>query len=189
MRYEKNDRTFSLDTIPIVNNRFSIKGKVNGTLSIIIIGNNRTNSIDDPNVTTIFVEPGINEVILRENKFKEVIVKNSLTQLENIKFKETERNINTDVRNLNLERTLLKNDSTLLNKNEKINNVNKQIRSKLNILRKKKLNYTFNHRSSFLSPYLLTMCFNDLTADSLLFYYDRLSLNVKNSHYGTKKLS
>lgn len=187
--YENEDYTFLFDTIPIVNNYFSIRGKVNGSLLITIVGNNNTNSIDDPNVTSFFVEAGLNEVILKENEFKKIIVKNSTTHLEHYELNKTLKLTNDNLRNLVLERTELESDSSCVNRNLQIEKINETIRFNLKIIRKKKLDYILNHKSSFLSPYLITYYRNTLTLDSLEFYYNGLSANVKNSHYGKNVLN
>jgi thiol-disulfide isomerase/thioredoxin len=78
--YMNSSGKYVRDTSLLNSGKFSFKGNINQPTVAGIIGNITSNLMDDPNRTTIFLEPSNLQIVLKENSFKKIKMSGSKTQ-------------------------------------------------------------------------------------------------------------
>jgi thiol-disulfide isomerase/thioredoxin len=181
--YKDINKGYVYDSIEIVNGQFELRGFINGTEQINIMGNTKSRKVDDPNFISFFIESNNISISLVENKFKEAKITGSFTQKEN-------ENLSLIVEPIYSELSIMKsqirelegeNDSTTKDQLKKLNSV---YYKKLKKIERERLKFTTNHSNSFLSPYYLRMYASNISLDSLETFYSNLNSRIKNSSYG-----
>lgn len=157
------------DTLKIENGNFQTTGKLSSVQRVSIIGNTEFKSMEDPNLGHFFIEPGITEIKLKEDDFKNIIVNGSNTQKE---YKLVENKTKP---------LLLKLDSISKNRSE---NSRDLLISGHEKIQKIELCYAIENPKSSLSPYFLNYYIRNISLDSVNVIFNSFSLENKNSIYG-----
>jgi peroxiredoxin len=79
------------DSTGVKEGRFTFSGVINGPTLAHLAGAVTSRLMDDPNITAIYLEPGIMEIELTVNDFQSAMVKGSRTQSDYQKLNEQER--------------------------------------------------------------------------------------------------
>ena len=167
--YYNANGNFVQDTLKIKNGKFQYAGKLDGVQRVRIIGDMKSNSMEDPNLGYFFLEPGNTEIILKENNFKNIIVKESKSQ-EEYRLVENETNP-----------IHLKLDSISKNRTE---NSAELLRAGQEKIQKIELCYAIENPKSSLSPYFLDNYKRSIPLDSVKTIFNSFSIENRNSSYG-----
>jgi peroxiredoxin len=168
------------DSCSLNNGSFQFKGIIKGTTRATFYGNRRSRSVDDPNWTEIFLEPGEMKATVKVNEFKKAEITGSKSQNDFEIF-------NNKIDSLNAK---WKNTFDALDNAKSVNDTSKvqkiydeQLPQYQNQSSRVTLNFIKEFPNSDISGYLL---FNEinLSLDSLKFYYSLLSPSVQQSFYG-----
>lgn len=190
LSYLDINENMMIDTLPVLEGHFRVKGLISGATLMSIIGIKETEGNEDANYINFFIEPGNSYITLEEDKFSDAVIIGSVTQIEFENLQELVKPLYTEITQLSLKRkklvASLKNnpvDSMILN--AAIKRLTLEWENKLGIIKNKRLEFTATHPNSYLSAFWINnFYFADLPLDSAKFYYDRLSPKVKNSLYG-----
>ncbi|WP_047419847.1 TlpA disulfide reductase family protein [Cellulophaga sp. Hel_I_12] len=171
------------DTLQIVDNKFTAKGKINGAIQVSLSGNTLSTYTDDPNYTTFFLEPNIQTtLIVEENNFKQAKITGSKTQKEEEELRKKTAALYAEIEPILAER------DELVSKGDMHSNRFKQLvieqEQKLEKIRKIRLNFITKNPSSFLSPFYLKWYFQSISLDSVNKLYNSFDENIKNGYYG-----
>ena len=82
LRYFGEDGKYKSDTQFVKNGHFFFKGEIAYPVRASLTGNVKSRSVDDPNFTEFFIEPGYMNLKVTENKFKKFSLSGSSTQIE-----------------------------------------------------------------------------------------------------------
>ncbi|TKC04484.1 AhpC/TSA family protein [Pedobacter frigoris] len=82
LRYNIPSGGFVLDSTKIVNGNFQFKGKISEPVVAALYGKMTSRSMDDPNYTSVFLEPAAMSIDVTAGDFKNAIVKGSRSQTE-----------------------------------------------------------------------------------------------------------
>lgn len=180
------------DTFKLKNGSFYFQGNVNEPSLAYLEGKTQSRSIEDPNVTTLFIEPSLMSVLLKVDSFKYAKIEGSLTQNEFDSLEKSKNIIYNEMNTLKedysyITDSLRKDANNSVLKEEGISVFN-SLTSYKNILQKINHKFIESHPYSFLSPYLLKFSFSALGLDSLEVLFNSFSSNVQNSVHGKKVL-
>lgn len=180
------------DSTQVNQGKFEFKGVINGPTTAFIIGKTTTRLFNDPNRTTIYLEPGRMEIELTVDHFQSAIVKGSRTQNDYHKL-----NMIDDA--LDAERKMVTKAIDSLNKSIALQGNLKYLQAQVDNLNTKRLAYpkliTENRRkfvrengASAVTAYLMAGMIYDETIplDSAEMIYSKFPEAVKNSALGIK---
>ncbi|MDB5209291.1 MAG: alkyl hydroperoxide reductase/Thiol specific antioxidant/Mal allergen [Sediminibacterium sp.] len=168
------------DSVQIVSGRFRFEGSVKEPTMAYLSGKTKTRSVDDPNFTTVFLEPAMLTASIDDGKFKQAIITGSKTHTEY---------------------TLLQSPLNKLRNRWKpvmdtLSAVNKRSNAQYQELKEwvlvpyyaelREIEYAFydTHRESYVTAYQLRFRARELTTDSLKLFYNRFPDKVKESING-----
>ncbi|WBL23833.1 TlpA disulfide reductase family protein [Zunongwangia sp. HRR-M8] len=157
------------DTLQVKNNKFQTSGKIKGIQRISVVGNMKTNRMEDPNLGHFFMEPGNIKVNLKENQFKDLIVIGSNSQNEFEKVQSKTKSIRLEL------------DSIAKNRSQNSTNL---LTSGNYKIQKIELNYAIKNPESSISPYFLHHYQRRIPLDSVKTIFNSFSDQNKNSIYG-----
>lgn len=180
LSYPDKEGKYIRDSAAIKNGTFQFKGFINEPTMAYFNGRMKSRSVDDPNYTTIYLEPTVMKIIVSENAFKEAKVSGSKTQRENEelqakmnkvrdRWKEVLDTLSAVNKRSNFEFQELKN-WVLRPYEAEIQEINRA--------------FLRDHPTSYVSPFVLRSLAGALTTDSLTMYYDRFPDGLKNTVYG-----
>ena len=165
------------DSSALKNSEFLFIGEINEPTMAWLAGNTTSRSIDDPNATTIFLEPGFMTIVLKPGNFKNAKVSGSNAQEEYKKLNDLKESIS-----LKWKKQL---DSL---RTEKDDEKNAAIRERLSPyfdeMRQADYDFFDKHPQSYVTTYLLRYYVSDLSLDSLQKYFDRLGTNLQKTNSG-----
>ena len=82
LQYAGTDGKSKKDSSAIQNGKFAFKGQIGGPQLAYLSGNNTVRSMDDPNNTTLYIEPANMKIVLKYNAFKEAKLTGSVSHSE-----------------------------------------------------------------------------------------------------------
>ena len=178
----------------IVNGHFSLKGSVNGATNMWLASESASGSSDDPNWVEVLIEPGIIEVVLKENEYKLIEIKGSSIWEKYLSLEKSKLPILKQLQPLNDYLKLL-NDSirsaSKLNDSSKVAQlfenrkpVFDQMAPYKHELNQIETRYVAQHPNDYLSAFLLEKQYAvyGLDKDSAKFYCNNFSLNIQKSY-------
>jgi thiol-disulfide isomerase/thioredoxin len=190
LQYQDQNGKWVDDTCYLKNNTFAFSGTINRAYNAELIGHTKSKSSDDPNFTTIFLEPGEIKVAMIENDFKNSKITGSHTQ-EEVEMIERRKKPDTKIENeLNIElgkiyKAIQNGDTSTAIKNKRDILVGKTVKYKE---LDKQIDYAFmsSHPGSYLSPYLMDYYFETrkLPLDSAGEFFAKFDTSVQGSFYG-----
>jgi len=175
------------DTIKIVDGKFEIKGFINGTSQMQIVGNAETNNVEDPNRIHFFLNSIKMTVDLVENDFQNTTIKGSDTQKEFEKLSMLSKPFDDEIELINKESNELskkpdwESNDELLKKMEFYDSEWERIQEKRKDI---KWNFVKSNPNSYLSAYYLLFYDKDIEYKELKEAYSNFNEQVKNSTYG-----
>jgi len=191
LQYFSKDKKVVKDTAWLKDGKFVYSGFISDPQPAVIVGNVKSMWVNEPNLTTIFIEPADMKLSLVENDFKHAVLTGSRSQAE----MDTLQNINAAQVNRSLD-ALEKEYDKYLDLRYK-GDTSHTIQNKLDEIRnkilpyeeeKKLIIYAFvsNHPNSYISPYLLMYYIGrkKLPVDSAMQFYQAFTPQVKYSFYG-----
>ena len=186
LRYHGQSK-FIMDTVSIANGTFVFKGNIIGPTIADINGGNA------PNRTVFYLEPGVMNIVLTKDKFKEFQMTGSKTTEEQKELSHQKEQINKLIEILFAEKNSLRDSINKTKVEVELGQLNKtfeekssqmsQLFDKLNII---DANFIRSHPKSFVSiDLLLTFDKNEVISnDSLKSIYNKMDLTIQNSRYG-----
>ncbi len=180
--YFNNKRQYISDSCQLKDGKFEIIGNINEPTYAFFYGKINSRSVDDPNFTTIFIEPANMQALFIFNNFKHPKITNSKTQFEYGLYKKL-----TDGLDKKWQSTL---DSLHVAKNkndtkeiEYLNNRLKGYGNKENAI---DFYFIKHFPNSYVSIYLLNYQAQKISLDSLRMFYRSLAVKVKLSKDGIR---
>lgn len=180
LSYPDKEGKYVRDSAAVKNGAFQFKGFINGPTMASFNGRTKTRSVDDPNYTTIYLEPTVMNVTVRENAFKDVKVSGSKTQHENEEL-QTKINKVRDRWKVVFDTLSAVNKRSNFEFQELKNWVLRPYEAEIQEINRA---FLMNHPTSYVSPLVLRSLAGELTTDSLTLYYNRFPEGVKNTVYG-----
>ena len=171
------DGTYVRDSAKITNGQFSFDGKIKEPVQAGLSGAVKSRSMDDPNFTSIFLEPGAMQVSLQKDHFKEAVISGSASQSQYAALLHAKEKIAARYqKQLDSLRT------------EKDKEKNAAIRERLAPyfaeLDREDVKFIAAHPTSHITAWLLRFHMSDTSLDSLEEYYRRLGAVVQHSSFG-----
>lgn len=178
--YFANKKIYINDSCYLKNGEFEFAGFINGATRGTFYGKRKSRSVDDPNWTEIFIEPGNMEAIFKVDEFKKAQLTGSKSQNEFTVYNKRIDSIDKKWKNVfdELNNAKIKNDSIKI---EKI--YSEQLPLYRDESNRTTLNFVKEFPNSDISAYLLFNQIN-LSLDSQKFYYSLLTASVQQSFYG-----
>jgi thiol-disulfide isomerase/thioredoxin len=190
LKYFDNVGNSITDTCKLKNGTFSFTGFIKDPTKATLTGINKTQSIVEGNSLMLFLEPGIMNIALVENKYHLAKITGSQTQKEfeqlNKKLDPIKKIIDSLViQNTNTYDALQKSSNKELSEklSKKLNSIDDLKNHYQHQLNDQEHTFIIAHPDSYIGPFLLRDKFY-LPLDTLKTYYDKWSQGVKNSYDG-----
>ena len=180
LRYTNKNDQLIRDSCRILNGKFQFKGFITEPTLAYFNGNLTSTSVDDPNFTDIFLEPGNMQMNVAVNQFKSLKLTGSASQsdfevLQKQKHKVADRwkivmdTLHAVNKRSNFQYQELK-DWVLTPYNAEMHQIDYEFYDK--------------HPASYATAYYLRFDARELTTDSLKMFYNRFPAKLKMSSYG-----
>jgi thiol-disulfide isomerase/thioredoxin len=177
LRYNASSGASVLDSAKITRGVFQFNGHIAEPTVAFLFGKMKSQSMDDPNFTSIFLEPTLMTVHVTAGNFKNIAMTGSLSQgeqkaLDNLKApirKEMEPVLETYRKEKNHEKA-----AEIREQFEPFN------------ARMDKIDFAFfaSHPDSYITPYMMRFKMAGLNAAQAKKIYNSWTLRIKNSSYG-----
>lgn len=180
LAYFNSAKQYINDSCSLSHGSFQFKGVINGMTRATFYGNRKSRSVDDPNWTEIFLEPGNIKATVKVNEFKKAEITGSKSQNDFEIFNNRIDSLKAKWKNTfdELNEAKIKNDTSKI---QKI--YNEELPQYRNESSRVTLNFIKEFPNSDISAYLLYNEIN-LSLDSLKNYYSQLAPSVQQSFYG-----
>lgn len=180
LSYPDKDGKYVRDSAALKNGAFQFKGFINGPTMASFNGKVESRAIDDPNVTSIYLEPAVMKITVSENDFKNAKITGSKTQTEYEAFQKPVNKIR-DRWKVVFDTLTAVNKRSNVQFQELKNWVLRPYEAEVNEIFK---TFLISHPTSYISPMALFSLAGGLTTDSLAMYHNRFPEDVKNTTYG-----
>lgn len=188
--YINKNRKDVYDTIQLKKGVFSFQGYIDGTTFARLIGDIKSTSVNDPNQTLIFIEPGNMTMAIRENDFANLKLTGSAAQTGLDTINKQVRSIYNFLEPDRIELIRLKEKYIYGDKSQAIIDSIGAINIKVEPYLKKVdaiyCNYILGHPDNDLSAGLMAdfLLLRNLSQDSIKLLYNNLSVRVRNTAIG-----
>ncbi len=176
------------DTAKIADGTFEFRGSVIRPTLVTIQGNTLSGSVDDPDRTIIFIEPGVMRVRVTEHDFKNAVTEGSKSQALldtlNVRKKDVEASRKPVAKAYAQIKSVYAKGDTSVTVTEKMESLRRQLLPFQHRLKTIDLNFVETYSDAFVSAYVLGYYTGKISRDSLAYYYNRLSDVAKNNKYG-----
>lgn len=186
-----------MDSVGIVDGAFHFHGRLDGPSMAYLYESRNVSSMDDPNATGFFLEPGEMTIRLKQDAFKDAVITGSATQAEYQSLEDAKKPI-------------LEEEKPLVKQYEEANNAYmKAVKEKLDERTLDTLKYRgaaihdqfepFNdrmaqvdyqffaaHPQSYVTAYMLQYHTSSLPLDSLELFYNRLGRGLQQTSLGKR---
>lgn len=177
LRYADKNGSSVNDSCLVQNGAFSFSGDISGPANVFISGNLKSRSVDDPNFTSFFLEPGAVTISLQENHFKEAVVKGSKTQDENKELEKKYEKVKAAY-----QKQL---DSLKTAQNAEVaDGIRERLAPYYNEMEQAAYTFFSENPQSYVTAYMLRFYVSRLSLDSLKMFYNRLGENLQNTATG-----
>jgi thiol-disulfide isomerase/thioredoxin len=160
------------DSTTVNQGKFSFKGSLSGPTLAYLIGNIKSNDLDDPNRKLVFLEPCTMNIDMAEGNLKQALITGSKTQDD---IEELDRQLRSTRNSINALKAIHQRTPDQI---AAYDSLYQQLY---------RIKYTFvtTHPNSFASPYLMMGYHNaGLSLDSAKKLYSHLSPDVRKSSFG-----
>ncbi|WP_147676337.1 TlpA disulfide reductase family protein [Algibacter pacificus] len=178
------------DTLHFVNGRFKAKGYINGATMMSLSGFKKSKSWTEENYVNFFVDPGSNQISLKENEFKSAIITGSDSQKQFSDLQQKTKSLNAKMVEFMVKRNsfvkrLEKNGEDQNKHIGQIEAISVEWEKTFKNIEQKRLSWAWANPDSYLSAYWLDQWyFDSYPLDSVKLFYDNLSNRVKSGLYG-----
>lgn len=183
------------DSAEIKNGIFSFKGAVTGPVEAYFSGNTKSNSMDDPDYTSFFIEPGNITISLTEGNFKNAVITGSKTQDEAKVLSDSLEPLRKTIQPLQDEFTRLNNIYIQAKKDKRpekeldsLHEVANAAREKIGDFQPQQQAITYRFFAAYPSSYVtvtnLRNYISSLPLDSIKMFFNRMNSQVQHSVYG-----
>ncbi|HWB28348.1 MAG TPA: TlpA disulfide reductase family protein [Chitinophagaceae bacterium] len=183
------------DSTVINSNTFIFKGKIAGPVMAYLQGNVTSMSMDDPNTTSFFIEPGTIHITLKDGDFKHAVITGSKTQEEAKILDDSKAALVAQLKPLEDAYTKINNTYIQAIRDKKPEALLDSLHEKAAAMHDElqsyspkfaSIDYAFfrAHPSSYVTAFNLRFYINDLPLDSLKMIYARFGTAVQQSVYG-----
>jgi len=194
LRMFYNNGKLVYDSAEIKNGTFSFKGRITEPVEVYFSGNTKTDSRDDPNYTSFFIEPGNITISLKEGDFKHAVITGSKTQYEANVLSDSLEALHKTMQPLLDEFERLFNIYTKAKKEKRpekevdsLHEAESAAREKADFQpQEQAITYRFfeTYPSSYVTAARLRYYASSLTLDSLKMFYNRMNSHVQQGLYG-----
>lgn len=188
LSYQNKESKFIRDTIELKNGFFHFEGFIADFSIATLAGAVKSNSVDDSNFTSVFLEASHMQGHIKVNDFKNAIITGSNSQDEFAALRKQKAAIKNEMVPLEKEYKEIIDAFSKNKKNdtlkEKANTVHQKFSPYWEKLNKIDCQFIYNHPNSYVSAYLMKYLVADLSIDSLRMFYNRFSFRIKNSQDG-----
>jgi thiol-disulfide isomerase/thioredoxin len=196
LRYQDKTGKYVNDSCAISNGgSFEFKDNIVEPTMAYIYGNIKSQSVDDPNWTNLFVEPGTMQVTLMANDFKHAVVTGSKTQDEYIALEKQKMGIYDEMKPLdkafgdavdkaNAAKKNKADDKTIKDLNEKAAAIHDKFDPYWVRLAAVDYKYFADHPNSYVTAEELRYHVGTLPVDSLQMFYNNFGPALQQSAYG-----
>jgi len=182
LQYVTADGKLNKDSAAIQNGIFVLKGQIAGPQLVYLSGDAIVRSMDDPNYTSLFIEPVAMKIILRYNNFKEAKLTGSLSQNEYTILQVNREKIQKRWRNIL---------DTLSAVNKRSNTEYQEMKAW--VLRPYNIeiaeiedDFLKKHPASYVSAYVLFFSHGRIAKEEAVKIFERFPKGVKESDFGKK---
>ena len=190
LSYKDKHNIVIRDTIHFVNGRFKAKGYISGATMMSLSGFKKSESWTEENYVIFFVDPGSNQISLKENEFKSAIITGSDTHEHFNDLQQKTKSLNAKmmefmVKRNSLVKRLEKNGEDQNKHIGQIKAISVEWKKTSKNIEQKRLSWAWANPDSYLSAYWLDQWyFDSYPLDSVKLFYDNLSNRVKSGLYG-----
>ena len=180
LSYINKDGERVRDSVALKNGSFEFRGAIKEPTIASFWGNVSSRGVDDPNYTTLFLEPSTMKLTATAGQFKSAKMEGSKTQLDY-------QIIQSKLEKVSARWQVVM--DTLSAANKRSNFEYQELRSwvlKPYFAEMREINLEFfdKHPTSYATAYRLRFMLRDLTTDSIKLFYDRFPEKLKGSEYG-----
>ncbi len=191
LSYVNANGEYIRDTAFLKNGNFTFTGFISEPTSAFLKGNIKSSSVDDINLTEIFLEATNMRGTIKLNDFKHIKMTGSHTQNEFKILYKQEEPILKEMESLMMEYSTISktyenesNEAAKMNLREKTMAIKKRLDPFKNELREIELNFIWTHSMSYVSPFLMPPYLTDLSLDSLKLFYKNWHPSIQKCRTG-----
>lgn len=174
---------------------FQLKGQITEPVLAYLNGKTISRSIDDPNATSIFLEPAILQLALQFNEFKKAQLKGSKTNDEYEVLQKLKEPIRKQMQPVSDEyrkasdlytaavKRKASEDSLMLLK-ENAADIREKFTPYNERMKRADLHFFSTHPGSYVTAYMMRAHVNSLSLDSLQLFYNKMNKTLQQSAYG-----
>lgn len=180
LTYSNKDGKLVRDSAALKNGSFQFKGAINEPTLAYFNGKMTSRGMDDPNYTSLFLEPAVMKVTVRNGEYKKAILTGSRSQLEYEALQKPQNKIRDRWK-------VVMDTLSAVNKrsNFQYQELKDWVLRPYNAeIREVQMAFINSHPSSYVTAYTLRFMTRELPEDSLKKMYNRLPEPVKKSVYG-----
>ena len=183
------------DSAIVKNGRFAFKGSISEPSEVYFMGNIKSQSVDDPNSTSFFIEPGEMAITLKAGDFKNAKITGSIAQDESAELQKECATIYKAMEPLNKAYTKINEDYMAAMKSKKPQAFIDSLHEKAAAMHDEfgpyqeqiaVVNFRFfhSHPNSYVTASMLRYYTGSLPVDSLVMYYNNMNSQLQQSYYG-----
>lgn len=176
-RYTDSLGNYRMDSVMIQNGKFVMRGGITEPTSVYLSLGSSLKSMDDPNVTSFWVDPGVMTVDFIAGQLKDGQLKGSLTNDEDQALKQLKKPIQQELQPL-LDAYRAEKD------HEKAAEMREQWTPYYDRMDVIDMDFMKSHPDSYVSAQILKYKTSSLSCDEAQAIYDRFSPRVKQSRMG-----
>jgi len=177
LRYNIPSGGFVLDSTKIINGKFQFKGRLNEPVVASLYGKMKSQSMDDPNFTSVFLEPVPMTIDVTAGEFMNASIKGSQSQDEQKILEQLKAPTRREMEPI-LE----------IYRNEKNNEKAAEIKEQFEPFnaRMDKIDYAFfaSHPDSYVTAYMMRFKMSGLNSNQATKIYNSWTDRIKQSSYG-----
>jgi thiol-disulfide isomerase/thioredoxin len=183
------------DTCFIKKGDFAFKGEITEPTIAYFYGAIKSYSVDDPNTTTLFLEPTEMHMLIKADDFKNAVITGSKTEDERVELERQKAPVNLEMQPLDTAfahaaknvRVAIKNNAdekTIKELREKAGDIHDQFDPYFKRLAVIDAGYFTAHPNSYLTAYRLLFDLGSISLDSIQMFYSRMNPSLQQSTYG-----
>ena len=191
---DKNGKSIT-DSSAILNQTFQFTGEISEPTKAYLRNSLKVRNMDDPNFTSLFIEPGHMKLEITEGDYKNFKLKGSKTQDEAAQLAKLKIDIDAELKPhyeaykiANTKYSKAVKEKLSQQEQDKLHKIANDIRNRFEPFNKKldQIDYAFisKNPNSYLSAYLMIFKVSDLALDSIELFYNGFSQKVKQSGSG-----